>query len=201
MTSLTQYKSIQSNLFVKIECPYYKSSAVAEPIFYNFLFNDSNTSYTLFGEEYLGLGKFLSITSTSTELRTSANELTITLSAIPNTSIEEIIHSRIKGSKIIIRRGLFDAETNQQLNITGNPSFRFVGYINNLGLEEEYDVESRTSSNTLVLNCSSVINLLDNKISGRKTNPSSMKKYFPDDVSMDRIPALESSYFDFGAKR
>jgi hypothetical protein len=38
-------------------------------------------------------------------------------------------------------------------------------------------------------------------MSGRKTNSESQRKFFPNDVSMDKVTALESSYFDFGASK
>lgn len=199
--ALDNYAALQSNLFVKIECPYYKTSEVSTPVEYDFLFSDRIVPYTLNGDAYVGLGKFMSITSSSSELRSSSGELTITLSGIPNSSISEIIHSRIKGSKVTVKRAVFDANSGSLISIDGNPMARFVGYVNNLALDEEYDVENRISSNTLVLTCSSIIEIMDRKVSGRKTNPSSMKKFYPGDLSMDRVPTLENSYFDFGAKK
>jgi hypothetical protein len=197
---LNSYASLQSNIFIKIECPYYKTSAGATPIEYDFLFSDRIVPYTLSGDSYVGLGKLLSVGSTASELRVSANEVTIAISGIPNTSIAEIVNSRIKGSKVTIKRVLFD-HTGTILSVTGNPLTRFIGFVNNLALEEEYDVENRQSSNTLLLACNSIVDVLENKIAGRKTNPASMKSFYSTDVSMDRVPTLENSSFDFGARK
>ena len=46
---------------------------------------------------------------------------------------------------------------------------------------------------------SSVVELLNNKVSGRQTNPRDQKLYYPTDLSMDRVPALAKSNFNFGA--
>ena len=197
---LDSYASLQSNIFIKIVCPYYKDTPAATPTTYNFLFSDRVVPYTLGGELYVGIGKLLSLSSASSELRVSANEVSIAISGIPNASIAEIINSRIKGSKVTITRVLFD-HTGTILSVTGNPLTRFVGFVNNLALEEEYDVENRQSSNTLVLACSSVVDVLDNKIAGRKTNPASMTSFYSGDVSMDRVPTLENSSFDFGVRK
>lgn len=197
---LNSYASLQSNIFIKIECPYYKTSPSATPTSYNFLFSDRIVPYTLSGDSYVGLGKLLSVGNTTSELRVSANEVTIAISGIPNTSIAEIVNSRIKGSKVTIKRVLFD-HTGTILSVTGNPLTRFIGFVNNLALEEEYDVENRQSSNTLLLACNSIVDVLENKIAGRKTNPASMKSFYSTDVSMDRIPTLENSSFDFGVKK
>lgn len=199
--ALDSYAALQSNLFIKIECPYYKTSSGATPAEYDFLFSDRIVPYTLDGDSYVGLGKLMSIGSSASELRTSTGELTITISGIPNSSIAEIIHSRIKGSKVTIKRAVFNANTGALISITGNPMTRFIGFVNNLALEEDYDVENRQSTNTLVLSCASVVDIMDKKIAGRKTNPASMKKFYSSDISMDRVPTIESSYFDFGAKK
>ena len=199
--ALTSYNAIQSNLFIKIEVDYYKSTPSSTPITKELLFSDRLAPYTFASEVYLGLGNFISISSTTSELRPSTKELTISLSGIPNSSISEIVNSRIKGSLVTIYRGLFDANTGSFLDsVVGNPIIRFKGYVNNISLDEDYDVETRQSSNTITLVCNNIVDVFENKISGRRTNPSSQKKFYPNDISMDRVPNLENTVFDFGAK-
>lgn len=196
--NLSSYTSIQSNLFVRIEVPEYTTDGVtftSEVL----RFSDLNTSYTINDEVYLGAGNLLSITSSTSELRPSGSDVTISLSGIPNTSIAEIVKSKIKGCAVRIYRVLFDASTGEYLDIEGNPLGRFRGFVNNFSLTEEWDNLTRTSSNTIVLTCSSSASVLQNKVSGRKTNPESQKKFFPNDLSMDRVPNLENSTFNFGA--
>lgn len=189
--SLTSYSALQSNLFIKITL---SGSTL--------LFSDKLESTVISGDTYVGLGKLLSVSGSNSELRSSGQDLTISISGIPDSSITDIINSGIKGSPVIIRRGLFNASTGAFLSaITGNPIIRFTGYVNNMAFEEDYDVDSKTSSNTIILSCASNIDILDNKIQGRKTNSESQKKYFPNDLSMDRVTNLESSYFDFGANK
>ena len=189
--NLTSYGSIESNLFVKITLP---SSSL--------LFSDRLVSTVINGDTYVGLGKLLTITSSSSELRSSSGELTIGISGVPDSSITDLLAANIKGNSIKVSRGLFNATTGAFLStVTGNPVNRFVGYVNNLALEEEYDVDTRTSSNTILLTCASNVDIMNNKIAGRKTNPSSHKRFFPNDIAMDRVPNLESSYFDFGANK
>lgn len=189
--SLTGYGSIESNLFIKITLP---SSSL--------LFSDRLVSTVINGDTYVGLGKLLSISGSNSELRSTSGEITIGISGIPDSMISDIVGSNIKGNPVRITRGLFDATTGAFLSaVTGNPINRFAGYVNNISLEEEYDVDSRDSSNTLLLTCASNVDILNNKIAGRKTNPASQKKFFSTDLSMDRVPNLESSYFDFGGKK
>jgi hypothetical protein len=188
--NISSYASIGSNLFVKVTLT---SSSL--------LFSDRLVSTVINSDTYVGLGKLLAISGSNSEIRSSGGEVTVSISGIPNSSITDITSANIKGSDIQIVRGLFDTSTGNLISVTGNPINRFVGYINNISLQEEYDVDSRSSTNTLVLTCSSNVTVLNNKISGRRTNPASEKKYFSSDLAMDRVPTLESSYFDFGANK
>jgi hypothetical protein len=189
--SLTGFGSIESNLFIKITLP---SSTL--------LFSDRLVSTVINGDTYVGLGKLLSVSGSSSELRSTSGEITIGISGVPDSMISDIVNANIKGNPIRVVRGLFNATNGTFLSaVTGNPVTRFVGYVNNISLEEEYDVDTRDSSNTLLLSCASNVDILNNKIAGRKTNPASNKKFYATDISMDRVPSLESSYFDFGVKK
>lgn len=195
----SSYSSVESGLFVKIVCTYYKATPAASPTTQNLLFSDLNRTVTVDGASYTGLGNLMGITSSSTEMKVTNNDVTITITGIPNTSISEIINSRIKGSRVTIYRGFYNSTTGIILPVAGNPMIRYSGIVNNYGLSEEYDVESRTASNTISLMCSSFLDILGNTAKGRRTNPEDEKRFFPSDVSMDRVPALNRSNFNFGA--
>lgn len=200
---MTQYLqsvvSIQSGLFVRINVQYYKNSPTATPQQQILRFSDHIYPVTINGEEYLGLGRLMGITATASNLRTTADQLSISISGIPNTSIAEIINSRIKGCPVEIYRVIFNPQTGQKLEIPGNPAGRFFGIINNYSLQEDYDNELRTSLNTIVMTCSSISEILSNKVSGRRTNPLDQKKFYPGDLCFDRVTALVGSNFNFGA--
>ncbi len=199
MPALNSYTSIQSNLFVRIEIDDYRTSPSASYTSQVLRFSDARNNYDINGETYTGLGNLLAITSSVSELRVSSGELTITVSGIPNTSIAEIVNSRIKGCPVIIYRGIFDPTTGAPLDIPVNPLDRYRGFVNSYSLQEDYDVATRTATNTIALICNSSVDVLENKIAGRKTNPSSQKSFYPSDISMDRVPTLKGATFDFGA--
>jgi hypothetical protein len=199
--NLSSYSAIQSNLFVRINVEQYSTTAGGPYTTQVLRFSDRHQSYTLNGESYQGLGNLVDVTQANSELRVTGDELTVTISGIPNTSISEIVNSRIKGSNIQLWRVVFDPVTNTALNITGNPVGRFQGYVNNVTLQEEFDIGGRSSSNLLILNCSSVIDVLNNKVAGRRTNTTSQNRFFPNDTSMDRVTAIENAYFDFGVQK
>jgi len=201
-SDIRNYRAIQSNLFVKIEIDEYREGPNDAYQSKVLLFSDRNQPFTINGEEYLGLGSFVSITSSESELRATGGELSIVLNGIPNTAISEILNSKIKSARVSVYRALFNATTGSFLSILPlNPVGRYQGFVNNFSLQEEYDNSTRTATNTLVLVCTSAVTILENKFNGRKTNPTSQKSYFPNDISMDRVPTLENSVFNFGAPR
>ena len=196
---LSSYTSVGTGLFARIDVEYYKDSPEATPTNQVLRFSDYIQTVTIDGEQYLGLGKLVGITTTTSELRNSSGSITITISGIPDTSIAEIVNSRIKGSPVEVYRVMFNAATGAVLAITGNPVGRFFGVVTNYTIEEEYDIQTRRSSNTLALVCASTVDILNNKISGRRTNPTSQKLFYSTDLSMDRVPNLAGANFNFGA--
>lgn len=197
--NLSSYTAIETGLFVRVEVDYYKTSAGATPTSTVLRFSDYRGTVTIDGESYVGLGRLLNITPTVSELRGTTGSVTVTISGIPNTSIAEIVNSRMKGCPIKIYRVVFDPVTGTQLAITGNPAGRFFGIVSNYTLEEDYSVDERRSTNTIAMICTSNMEFLDNKVTGRKTNPSSMKQFYPSDESFDRVPSLVGANFNFGA--
>jgi hypothetical protein len=197
--NLSSYNNIECGLFVRIECDKYRANESASFTTEILRFSDINRPITIVSETYTGLGRLLGITASQSELRVTTNDVTITLSGIPNSSLEEIMASRLKGSLVKIYRGIFNSTTGALLSITDNPVQRFSGFITNFSLGEEYDYDNKNASNTIVINCASTVSILESRVSGRKTNPESMKYFYPTDVSMDRVNELNSTYFDFGA--
>jgi len=195
MIDLSSYNSVRTALFVRLQIDQYRTSPTASYTAEVLTFSDHNVDYSIAGELYQNLGNLMNVTATSSELRTSSNSVTIALSGIPNSAISEIVNSKIKSAPVDIFRGYFDATTGGAIaGVQG----RFRGFVNNYSLQEDYDVDSRTASNTIILECASTIDILSRKTSGRRTNPESMKRFYPTDVSFDRVPTLENTTFDFG---
>lgn len=205
MPILSEYRAIESYLLIRITIPEYKATANSTPVSTILTFSDApfKTGIVYDGLLYAGLGTLLNVTSTTSELRPSSSELTITISGVPNTSISEIVNSKIKGCSVAIFRALYDPNNGgNALDINaGNVLARYRGFVNNYTLTEEYDVVSRTSKNALLLICKSSIDVLQNKMAGRLTNPTSNKRFYPNDLSMDRVPALQNTSFNFGAPK
>jgi len=187
---LSSYTSIQTNLFVRLDIPGYSVLK----------FSDFNIPYTVNSESYTALGQLLSISDSSSELRATPQEVTIQISGIPNTNVTDIINNPVKGSSIKIYRAFFDPSTGQLLSISGNPAQKFQGIVSNYDVSDELDMGSLIGTVTVTLTCTNVVELLNNKIAGRRTNTVDQKTYYPSDISMDRVYALVNSNFNFGAR-
>ena len=186
---LSSYRAVQSNMFVKLDIPGYAVLA----------FSDYYKAYTFGGTNYQALGQLVAITNTTSSLRASPEELTITISGIPAGRINEILSNKIKGSRIDVFRAFFDPTTGELLNIVGNPAGKFKGVISNFSINDDLAEGGDTGTITIVLSATSVVELLNNKVTGRRTNPLDHKEFYPGDQSMDRVPALAKSNFNFGA--
>jgi hypothetical protein len=190
---LTSFENIRTSMFVRIDIPGY---AVLR-------FSDYFRSFVIAGETYDTLGDLMSISTSTNNLSPTADEVSITITGIPNTRLTEVLNTRIKGSNVTISRGFFDSVTGAPLPIPGNSGSnivgKFVGRVVNVLIDEEYDSDNRSSSITIQFVCASVVALLENKIAARRTNDQSNKSFFPTDTSMDRVLALTRSNFNFGA--
>ena len=203
--TLSTLPAVRTHLLIKIIVPKYKINTGDAYTSKTLTFSDlpMTTSVDFDGFNYTGLGRLLAVTQTRSELHPSSSELTITLSGIPNTSIFEIVNSKLKGCSVEMYRAFFDPVTGNVLGVNpdsgGNVMGRFRGFINNYSLNENYDVDNRISDNTLNIICKSSVDVLTNKVNGRLTNPTSQKRFFPEDLSMDRVPALQGASYNFGA--
>ena len=181
---LSSYRSIQTNLFVKLDIPGY---AVLT-------FSDYHKNYTIGGTSYTGLGQLLSVGNSDDSLRAAPAELNIGISGIPSGNVTDIIDNRIKGSECKIYRGFFNVDTGELLSIAGNPAGKFQGVVSNYEIADDLEMGDGTGTVTLTLTITSVVELLQNKITGRRTNPQD----FPSG-DMARVLPLQKSNFNFGA--
>jgi hypothetical protein len=148
--------------------------------------------------EYSAAGILMSVSESVSELRATSVETAVGLSGIPIEYAQGIQTVRIKGSRIEIRRVFTDSLTDAPLVIAGNPIFMFQGVVTNYGFSETYNEFSLDSSLIINLSCSSLVDMLNTKITGRRTNQESMTQFYPSDSSFNRITNLIGRPFDFG---
>lgn len=186
---LSTYDSLQTNLFVRLNIPGYQILT----------FSDYHKNLTFGGTTYSGLGQLLSLSNTTNNLRATSEELSMSISGIPSSNITDILNNKVKGSSLKVYRAFFNSITGELLNIAGNPAGKFQGVVNNFDISDDLEMGSDTGTITLTLTATSVVDMLTKKVSGRRTNPIDQKALYPDDQSMDRVPSLAKSNFNFGS--
>lgn len=186
---LSAYRSVQPALFVRLDIEGYDILR----------FSDFNRPYILEGELYSNLGGLLNVSTSASELRATASEVSIVISGIPAGTVSEILNNNPKGSALQIKRAFFNPVTGEILPVPGNPATKFIGIVSNYAMDEDWDFRGQQSTFTISLICSSVLSVLQNKVVGRRTNPYDQEKFYPGDNSMDRVPTVSNTSFQFGA--
>jgi hypothetical protein len=151
------------------------------------------------GITFSNLGALLSVGEIQQEMKATSSDMTIALTGIDPANIAIILSNEIKGSIVEVWRGFFDAN-NQILTSPSTQFFkRYQGIINSVAITEDFSIEARTRIATCVISCSSMRQVLLNRLSGVKTNLNSWQYIYPDDLSMSRVSEITATYFDFGA--
>jgi len=162
---------------------YYISSAY-KPFTYN-----TNT--------YTELGSFLSISEFPEDIRTTNGDISLTLSGIPSEQnyLSLILTEPIKGGNVTVYRGFYDLTTHEL--DTSEVYQRFKGVITNFAIQEDFTAGVELT-NSVTVTCASINTLLQNRISGQRTNPDDRARLFPNDQVFARVPELYNISFDFG---
>jgi hypothetical protein len=168
-----------------------KLTVDGEPIY----FSTAYKPITYNGEVYDECGHLLQISDMTDDLQGSAGDVKVSFTGIPTdpSMVSLVLSSPTKGAKLDIYRVFLD----DNFEVLNNGIFlRYKGYINNYSIQdttEEYD-----ATTTISLSCMSIDSVLDNKITGRRTNNVDHRKFFPNDPSLSRVSSLAHTSFDFG---
>jgi len=156
------------------------------------------------GNNYEALAGFLSVSEIQSNISNANDEIQVSLSAIPSEYIAATLGQPIKGGEINIYRAFFDYTTQEVLS--GQIYRRFTGIISNFSVQEDLDVVNAEPSvnHTITIIASSIMGVLENKVSGRRTNKQDYQIEWNElgnsstDPSMNRVEVLFNSSFDFG---
>ena len=156
-----------------------------------YTFSSAYSYETIDGQVYNPLGGLLAVGVQQRDLSVTSASTSVTLSGIGSDNIFMVLEKKIKGSKLEITRGFYD--DNQVLTSVAK---RYTGIITSYNItEERVDINDTF---TVTVNASSYKLVLQNKTSGRRTNPISWGQFFPLDTSMYWISSLSGRTFDFG---
>jgi len=151
-------------------------------------------------QPFTALGSLVQVGQATRDIKSTANETTVTLVGIDVAMLGLVLGSDIKGSQIEIWHGFFDA--NGELLTTGGVGglYQFFnGYINSFSISEQWFEDARGYLGTVTVNASSIQLILQNRVSGRYTNDASWQFYNPGDTSMNRVAFIQTINYAFGS--
>jgi hypothetical protein len=157
------------------------------------------SAITVDGITFDNLGSLLQLGDIQRDIKATSDDLTLSLTGIDAQNVGIILSADIKGSIVEVWRGFMDA--NNQIITTPTLQFfkRYQGIVASVSITENWNTQLRQRIATCTISCSSMRQILMNRIAGVKTNPSSWNFIYPNDTSMARVPVIASTYFDFGA--
>jgi hypothetical protein len=146
-----------------------------------------------------GLGVLVSIGNATRDIKSTANETTITLVGIDTALLGWVLGHDIKGSEIEMWHGFFDTE-NQLITDGGSGGLYqfFNGYVSTFAISEQWDEDNKQFVGVITVASSSVQLILQNRNAGRYTNNNAWQFYNPTDTSMDRVAFIQSLNYPFG---
>jgi hypothetical protein len=164
-----------------------------------YTFCNAAAPITVGGITFTNLGVLLSVGDVQRDIKATSDDMTIQLTGIDPTQIALILSSDIKGSLVEVWRGFFDS--NNQIITTPTTQFfkRYQGIISSVSITEDFNSELRQRIATCSIACSSMRRILENRLSGVKTNQSNWQFIYPNDTSMDRVSEISNQFFDFGS--
>lgn len=158
------------------------------------------STITVNGITFVGIGSYMGISEIQQDMKSTSVDVKLTITGLTVDSIALVLSANLKGSTIKVWRGFLDSD-NQIQTIGSVQQFfqRYQGIINNATISETFDQNIRERVATCVISSASMRYILDNRVAGIKTNPSNWQFLHPGDTSMNRVPVIASTYFNFGA--
>jgi hypothetical protein len=167
-----------------------------------YLFSTAPTAITVSAVDanpFTGLSQLVSIGSATRDIKSTANETTVTLVGIDTTMLSLVLGAGIKGSEIEMWHGFFDASGALiTTGGTGGLYQYFNGYINSFSISEQWLEEVRGYVGTVTVSASSIQLILQNRTAGRYTNDNAWKQFNPSDTSMNRVNFIQTINYQFG---
>ncbi len=146
-----------------------------------------------------GLGQLVKIGDVQRDIKSTANETTITLVGIDTALLGWVLGQNIKGSYIEMWHGFFDNEG--ALITTGGTGGLykfFTGYVSSFSISENWMEEVRMFVGVISVSASSTQIILQNRTAGRFTNDNAWQFFNSGDTSMNRIAFIQGVNYFFG---
>jgi hypothetical protein len=167
-----------------------------------FRFSTAPTAITVSAVDSLpfdGLGQLVGIGKVQRDIKSTANQTTITLVGIDTALLGEVLSNNFKGAQITMWKGFFNTD-GTLITTGGNGGLYqyFYGFINTFNIGEQWMEEVRMYVGTITVSAANIQMILQNRIVGRFTNDPSWQFFTPNDTSMNRVATISTVYYPFG---
>lgn len=150
---------------------------------------------------FSAVGVLMKVGDVQRDIKSTANETTISLTGIDTSVLGFVLSNTVKGSYIQMWHGFFN--TDGQLLTSGGTGGLyqfFSGYVTSFSIQEQWMEEQRTFVGTVTISASSTQMILQSRTAGRYTNNDSWEFYNPGDTSMERVGFISTINYQFGKK-
>lgn len=152
-------------------------------------------------QPFNGLGTLVKVNDIQRDIKSTANETSVTLVGIDTAMLGLVLNTNVKGCLIEMWHGFFDVNgaliTGGGVGGSGLYKF-FTGYINSFTITEQWMEEARQFVGIVSVSASSIQIILQNRTAGRYTNNNAWQFFNPGDTSMNRVAFIETINYAFG---
>ena len=150
-------------------------------------------------EPFDALGTLVKIGDVQRDIKSTANETSISLVGLDTAQLGWVLGNDIKGSLIEMWHGFFD-DQNELITTGGSGGLYkfFTGYISSFQISEQYMEEAKMYVGVISASASSIQIILQNRTAGRYTNNNAWEFFNPGDTSMNRVNFIETINYAFG---
>jgi hypothetical protein len=145
------------------------------------------------------VGTLIKVGNVQRDIKSTANETTVTLVGIDTSMLGWVLSQNVKGSAIQMWHGFFNTEGALITSGGSGGLYQFFdGIITSFNISEQWMEEVRMYVGTITVAASSIQLILQNRIAGRYTNNNSWQFFNPGDTSMNRVSFIETINYQFG---
>jgi len=148
---------------------------------------------------FSAVGTLMKIGDVQRDIKSTANETTVTLVGIDTAMLGWVLSQTVKGSQIQMWHGFYDTE-NQLITSGGTGGLYqfFNGIVTSFTISETWMEEARGYVGTVTIAASAIQLILQNRIAGRYTNNNSWQFFNSGDTSMNRVNFIQTINYSFG---
>jgi len=150
---------------------------------------------------FSAVGTLMKVGDVQRDIKSTANETTVTLVGIDTAMLGWVLGQTVKGSQIEMWHGFYNEE-NELLTSGGTGGLYqfFSGVITSFTISETWMEEARGYVGTITIAASAIQLILQNRIAGRYTNNNSWQFFNNGDTSMNRVNFISTINYAFGKK-